>query len=177
MDKVFHPKWICQLLGEQHGQKRRWRSREALWHWLVWGCKHTMSGWAPKPSGVGETFAAQGAEGEKSEENCLRLPLICAELELPAAKWKEKKKPIWMTGVTFGGWRWDSGLWKSHSLLLSSWKKINMFNKHGPQGSDQTASRAVSGFSGNGKWQEVGKDAPGASMSSLHVSESLPTAA
>lgn len=52
-----------------------------------------------------------------------------------------------------------------------------MFNKHGPQGSDQTASRAVSGFSGNGKWQEVGKDAPGASMSSLHVSESLPTAA
>lgn len=92
--------WVSSV-----GKKRQWRSGEALWHWLVWGCKHIMSGWAPKTSGVGETLAVQGAEREKSEENCLRLPLICAEPELPAANWKGKKKSVWMTGVTLGGWR------------------------------------------------------------------------
>lgn len=135
---------------------------------------------AELPSQVGWVKPLQCREQKEKNQskNCLRLPLICAELELPAANWKEKKKTYLNDWCNI--WRLEmglSGLWKSHSLLLSSWKKINMFNKHGRQGSDQTASRAVSGFSGNGKWQEVGKDAPGASMSSLHVSESLPTAA
>lgn len=44
-----------------------------------------------KPSGVGETLAVHGAEREKSEENCFRLLLICAELELPVANWKGKR--------------------------------------------------------------------------------------
>lgn len=47
----------------------------------------------PNLSGVDETsqsWAVQRVEREKSEENCLKLSPVRAELKLPA-NWKEKK--------------------------------------------------------------------------------------
>lgn len=64
--------------------KKCWRSGARLLYRLVLGCKHAVAGNAPQLSGVGETSAVQRAGRKKSEENCLKLSPICAQLKLPA---------------------------------------------------------------------------------------------